>query len=77
MDNNVRLHAVNYMNNKAAADKEKAQLSLELLTESAAGIGDHSTGDYYNNLDEALVGLVDARDRIELLKELYPDLLGG
>ena len=43
---------------------------------NAAGIGDHSTEDYYKNLDEALDGLVDARDRLEMLREQYPDLLG-
>ena len=74
--NNVRAYAVSYLYNKAVADQEKAKLSLELLTNNAAGIGDHSTGDYYKNLDEALDGLVDARDRLELLKEEYPELLG-
>ena len=74
--NNVRAYAVGYMYNKAVADQEKAKLSLELLTNNAAGIGDHSTGDYYKNLDEALDGLVDARDRLELLKKEYPELLG-
>ena len=74
--NNVKAFAVSYLFNKAVADQEKAQLSLELLTNNAAGIGDHSTGDYYNNLDEALDGLVDARDRLEMLRQQYPDLLG-
>ena len=73
---NVRAYAVSYLHNKAVADQEKAKLSLELLTNNAAGIGDHSTGDYYKNLDEALDGLVDARDRLERLQEEYPDLLG-
>jgi len=74
---NIKKYAVSYLFNKAIADQEKTQLSLELLMNNAVGIGDHSTEDYYKNLDEALAGLVDARDRIELLKELYPDLLGG
>ena len=59
---------------KAVADKEKARLSLELLTNQAAGIGDHSTEDYYKNLDEALDGLVDAKDRLETLSEEYPEV---
>ena len=71
---NVKNLAVSYMWHKAIADKEKARLSLELLTNNAAGIGDHSTEDYYKNLDEALDGLVDARDRLELLTEEYPDI---
>ena len=74
--NNVKSYAVSYLFNKAITDQEKAQLSLELLMNNAAGIGDHSTGDYYKNLDEALDGLVDARDRLEMLREQYPDLLG-
>jgi hypothetical protein len=74
--NNVKSYAVSYLFNKAITDQEKAQLSLELLMNNAAGIGDHSTEDYYKNLDEALDGLVDARDRLEMLREQYPDLLG-
>ena len=74
--NNVKAYAVSYLFNKAIADQEKAKLSLELLMNNAAGIGDHSTEDYYKNLDEALDGLVDARDRLELLKELYSELVG-
>ena len=72
--NNVRSYAVSYLFNKAVTDQEKAKLSLELLTNNAAGIGDHSTEDYYKNLDEALDGLVDARDRLEVLKEQYPEI---
>lgn len=72
---NVKNFAVSYLWHKAIADQEKARLSLELLTgNNAAGIGDHSTEDYYKNLDEALDGLVDARDRLELLAQEYPDV---
>ena len=70
----VKNFAVSYLWHKAIADQEKSKLSLELLTNNAVGIGDHSTGDYYKNLDEALVSLVDARDRLELLRELHPRL---
>ena len=31
------------------AQKEKALMTLELLTENPAGIGDHSTSDFYAN----------------------------
>jgi hypothetical protein len=68
-------NAVNYLVNKALTDKAKAELSLELLLESAVGIGDHSTGDFYENLDEALDTLVDAIDRLEVLRYTYPDLV--
>ena len=54
----------------AEADKAKAILTLKLLSESSVGIGDHSTGDYYNNAEEALSKLCDANDRIETLTSL-------
>ena len=63
---------INYHYNKAIADKEKSLGSLELLLNSAVGIGDHSTQDFYDNLDEALNNLVDAKDRLEVLQELFP-----
>ena len=59
---------------EAIADKKKALLSLELLSSKAVGIGDHSTGDFYNNAREALNLLVDANDRIEILKKQYPGI---
>ena len=34
------------------ADREKALMTLELLTQNPAGIGDHSTEDFYNNAIE-------------------------
>jgi|TARA_R110000765_G_scaffold277144_2_gene375109 hypothetical protein len=73
-ESNVRSFATRYLWHKAIADQEKARLSLELLTNNAVGIGDHSTGDFHKNLDEALDALIDARDRLELLGELYPEL---
>jgi len=74
--NDVKSYAISYMFHKAIADQEKAKLSLELLTNNAAGIGDHSTGDFHQNLDEALDLLVDAQDRLELLGERYDMYLG-
>jgi hypothetical protein len=65
--------AVSYLYHKAISDEEKAKLSLKLLTENAVGIGDHSTEDFYKNLDETLDLLVDARDRLDTLREMYPD----
>ena len=40
--------------------REKALLTLELLTEDKAGIGDHSTEDFYNNAIEAAKALAEA-----------------
>ena len=53
------------------AQKEKALMTLELLTENPAGIGDHSTEDFYKNADEALTTLVDADDKLETLEKYF------
>jgi hypothetical protein len=53
----------------AEADKAKALLTLELLSDKAVGIGDHSTNDFYNNAEEALKMLVDADDRLEAIEK--------
>ena len=67
----IRKHSLDSLWNKAISDKNKAQLSFELLLNNGVGIGDHSTGDYHENLDQALDMLVDATDRIEVLKKHY------
>ena len=59
------------MFNKARADEAKALMSLSLLLDNGVGIGDHSTGDFHTNLDEALDTLVDAKDRLEILHEYF------
>lgn len=64
-------HAIQYLKDLAKSDKEKALLSLSLLLDHPAGIGDHSTGDVYKNLSEALDTLVDAEDRLDILKKYY------
>lgn len=68
-----KTHAIQYLYQEALADKSRAELSLDLLLNKAVGIGDHSTGDFHQNLREALDGLVDAEDRIKLLKSRYPE----
>ena len=55
----------------AEADKAKALLSLDLLGNQAVGIGDHSTGDFYKNAEEALIMLVDADDRLSALDKYF------
>lgn len=62
-----RSSAFDYMKNKALTDRSKAMASLDLLLHNAVGIGDHSTGDLYKSLDEALDILVDAEDRLDVL----------
>lgn len=52
---------------KANEKREKALTSLELLMDNSVGIGDHSTGDFYKNIEEAFQNLVDADDMLETL----------
>ena len=61
----------NMLKTSAEADKSKALLSLNLLGDKAVGIGDHSTEDFYNNAEEALIKLVDADDRLETLEKYF------
>jgi hypothetical protein len=56
---------------QAMAEKSKAMLTLNILSEHPAGIGDHSTKDFYNNAEEALSMLVDADDKIETLEKYF------
>tara|TARA_R110001592_G_scaffold158580_4_gene389744 strand:+ start:810 stop:1037 length:228 start_codon:yes stop_codon:yes gene_type:complete len=53
----------------AEADKAKALITLELLSTHPAGIGDHSTDDFYKNAEEAVAMLADADDRLEAIQK--------
>ena len=55
----------------AEADKAKALLSFELLTNKAVGIGDHTTDDFYKNCEQALKLLASAEERIETLDKYF------
>jgi len=55
------------------AKREKALLTFELLTENPAGIGDHSTEDFYNNAEEAARALAEADDVLGTLERYYPE----
>lgn len=55
------------------AQREKALMTLELLTENPAGIGDHSTTDFYNNAEEAARALAEADDVLDTLSRYYDD----
>ena len=46
-------------------------LIVFLLTNKAVGIGDHSTGDFFKNAEEALQMLVDSDDKLEAIKKYY------
>lgn len=56
---------------ESVAEKKKALLTLKLLGDHPAGIGDHSTSDFYNNATEALQMLVDANDKLETLEKEF------
>ena len=68
---NISKEVYTYLKTKAEADKAKALLSLELLGNNAVGIGDHSTNDFYKNVDEAFEGLCDALDKLETLEKKF------
>ena len=55
------------------AQKEKALMTLELLTENPAGIGDHSTEDFYKNAEEAIKALAEADDVLDTIERYYPE----
>jgi hypothetical protein len=65
MNNNL----YNMLKSSAEADVAKAKLTLDLLSDHAVGIGDHSTEDFYKNAEEALSLLADANDRLENLEK--------
>ena len=60
--------AIKSLKAKAESDRREAITSLNILLEHPAGIGDHSTTDLHNNLNEALSNLADADDRLETLE---------
>ena len=51
--------------------KEKALLTFELLMENPAGIGDHSTDDFYKNAEDAAKALGEADDVLQTLKRYF------
>jgi len=69
MDNKFKTQLTNMLISSAEADKSKALLTLELLANHPAGIGDHSTDDFYKNAEEALEVLADADDRLEAIQK--------
>lgn len=69
--------ALDALRNKAETDRYEALASLKIMLRHPAGIGDHSTGDLHDNLNEALSKLDDADSRLETLKKYYKELLDG
>ena len=67
---NYRQAALDSLYYQAITDRIKAKASLHILLDHPAGIGDHSTEDLHNNLNEALSNLADAEDRLATLERL-------
>ena len=67
----MNLQVYKFLKASADADKAKALASIQLLTNHASGIGDHSTKDYWDNCDEALRLLASADERLEVLEKYF------
>lgn len=66
-----RENALQALKHNALKDQTEALTSLKIMLDHPAGIGDHSTGDLHENLNEALSKLADAEDRIETLQKHF------
>ena len=67
----MNIEVYNFLKKEAEADKAKALASIKLLTGHPAGIGDHSTKDYWANCDETLRLLASADERLEVLEKYF------
>tara|TARA_Y100001938_G_C8063136_1_gene418574 strand:+ start:425 stop:646 length:222 start_codon:yes stop_codon:yes gene_type:complete len=67
----MNIQVYKFLKSEAEADKNKALASIELLTNHPAGIGDHSTKDYWDNCTEALKLLSSADERLEILEKYF------
>jgi|TARA_R100000479_G_C6293730_1_gene167590 hypothetical protein len=77
MANSFKIDALDALRNAAETDRHKALASLKIMLNHPAGIGDHSTSDLHDNLNEALQQLVDADDRLETLRKYFKELTNG
>ena len=57
------------LHSAATADRAKALLSIDLLSNNPVGIGDHTTEDFYKNAQEALSTFASAQERLEVLEK--------
>ena len=58
---------------QALADKEKAQMALDLLENQAVGIGDHTAEDFFKDATEALNLLAEADDRLDAIEKYFSE----
>lgn len=67
----ARYTVIKMLKKEFEAKRQKALLTLELLTENPAGIGDHSTEDFYRNAIEAVTALAEADDVLDTIERYY------
>ena len=67
----MKLEVYKFLKSEVEADRNKALASVELLTNNPAGIGDHSTKDYWDNCTEALKLLASSEERLETLEKYF------
>ena len=68
----MRNDVIKMLRTDAEARKQKALTSLKLLMDNPAGIGDHSTGDFYNNANDALAALDEADGQLQTIDKYFP-----
>jgi len=66
----VNKELFNLLKTSAEHDLAKAKLTLTLLNDNPAGVGEHSTKDFYDNAEEALSMMADAMDRLQALSTM-------
>tara|TARA_B100000989_G_C19459306_1_gene435507 strand:+ start:140 stop:391 length:252 start_codon:yes stop_codon:yes gene_type:complete len=59
-----------YIEQKALLNRSQALLSLTLLYQKPVGIGDHSTKDFYKNIDEAFELFCTSEEQLQHLQVL-------
>ena len=69
----AQFRVIKMLRKMTEAQKEKALMTLELLTENPAGIGDHSTEDFYSNAEEAIKALAEADDVLDTIERYFPE----
>jgi hypothetical protein len=70
---NMQYRVIKMLRATFQAQREKALMTFELLTENPAGIGDHSTEDFYKNAEEAAKALAEADDVLDTLERYFPE----
>lgn len=73
LSNMAQYQVIKMLKAEYTARREKALMTLELLTQNPAGIGDHSTEDFYKNAEEGISALAEADDVLETINRYYSE----